>query len=393
VGEEWRLSKTEVRRALVRHHFAPVDSLEEVFDRVRSVQIDPLAPCGSNHDLAIQARLAGYRVGDWQKAAYEDKYLHDGWDKMASLVPWSGWWWRRVFYRWNTRYYDYVSAKHPEALHAVMAELQARGPLASKDFDYQERKPEWKGSWDGTSVTKMALKALWATGQIMTCRRVAGQHVYDLAERVVPPGLEPGPVPDDETAVRELVMERHRAAGVLRPQAPPEVWSYRVNAKKRKQAILELVEDGELTPVDLAGTTAYITNEFAEHLDSPPVDPRVVFVAPLDAFMWDRKLVAHIFDFEYSWEVFVPEAKRRWGYYVLPVVYGDRIVARVEFWARNGVLEVRKWIWEPGDPGPRFNHALEAATREFMAYCSAERVAVADGIDPVVADLMKSLRR
>lgn len=364
-----------------------------MFDRVRSVQIDPLAPCGCNHDLAIQARLPGYKVGDWQKYAYDDHYLHDGWDKMASLVPWSGWGWRRAFYRWNARYYDRVAAQHPQALHEVMAELKARGPLASKDFVYQERRPEWKGSWDGSSVTRAAIKALWSTGQVMTCRRNGGQHVYDLAERVVPPGFGNEPVPDDETAVRELVMERHRAAGLLRPQAPPEVWSYRVNAKQRKQVVLELVEDGLLTPVDLAGTTGYATDEFLALLDAPPPEPRVVFVAPLDPFMWDRKLVHQLFDFEYAWEVFVPEAKRRWGYYVLPVAYGDRLVARVEFWSRHGVLEVRRWHWEPGDLGPRFWRAFEAALVEFMAYCSAGRAVASDGVDDEVRRAVASIRR
>src|SRR5436190_3673004 len=99
---------------------------------------------------------------------------------------------------------------------------------------------------------------------------------------------------------------------------------------------------------------AHATPALFALLDQPSLEPRVVFVAPLDQFMWDRKMIGHLFGFEYTWEIYVPEAKRRWGYYVLPVLFGDSIVARVEFYCREGVLEMRRWYAEPGAPQAGF---------------------------------------
>jgi len=112
-----------------------------------------------------------------------------------------------------------------------------------------------------------------------------------------------------------------------------------------------------------------------------------VFVAPLDPFIWDRKMIAHLFGFDYVWEIYVPEARRRWGYYVLPVLFGDALVARAEFWCREGVLELRRWHFEPGDLGPVFFRELERSLAEFMQYCSAARIVVQANIDPRIRDL------
>jgi len=179
--------------------------------------------------------------------------------------------------------------------------------------------------------------------------------------------------------------------GIVRPNASAEVWSYSVLFYDKKNAIPELLQREEIVPVEVEGVKANATPEFLALLDEPPLEPRVTFIAPLDQFMWDRKLIAHLFGFDYTWEIYMPEAKRRWGYYVLPVLFGDALVARVEFWCRDGVLEIRRWHFEPGDPGPKFFAELERTLREFMGYCSATQVVVGDDIDPRVRDLARSV--
>ena len=111
---------------------------------------------------------------------------------------------------------------------------------------------------------------------------------------------------------------------------PAEIWSTEVLTYGKRDAIAELVQRGEIVPVEVEGVKAHATPDFLALLDYPPHDPGVVFLAPLDQFMWDRKMIAHLFDFDYVWEVYVPEAKRRWGYYVLPILFGDSLVARAE---------------------------------------------------------------
>lgn len=383
-----RLTKPDVRRALVRHHFTPCLDQAAVFERLRSVQFDPLAPVGCNHDLVLQARVPGYRIGDWQKIAYEDRLVYDGWDKMASLVPFEGWPLRRHFYTVHRRRFEQrIFVDHKEAVEAILKELAERGPLMPKECEFQQRREEWKGSWFGPSVTKQVLRALWHSGLIMTSGRRSGQHVYDLAERVVPLALREQPMLEPDDAVRELVMERHRAMGILRPSAPPEVWSTEVLTYGKREAMARLVQAGRLVPVEVEGVAAHATSEFLALLDQPGLEPQVKFLAPLDQFLWDRKMIAHLFDFDYVWEVYVPESKRRWGYYVLPVLFGDALVARVEFWCRDGILEIRQWHFEPGDPAPGFFPALESALQEFMRYASAGRIVAGEGIDARIREL------
>jgi uncharacterized protein len=136
---------------------------------------------------------------------------------------------------------------------------------------------------------------------------------------------------------------------------------------------------------------AHAAPGFLSLLDQPSLEPRVVFVAPLDPFMWDRKMIVHTFGFDYVWEIYVPVAKRRWGYYVLPVLFGDALVARVEFFCRDGVLELRRWHFEPGDLDPVFFSELERSLGEFMSYCSATRIVVEGDIDRKVRDVAQAL--
>ena len=378
------LTKAEVRRAMVRHHFAPCASQHEVFERLRSIQFDPIAPVGCNHDLVLQARLGDYKIGDWEGLAYGERVVYDGWDKMASLVPYSGWPLRRYVSEVARRgFEERIFQEHRDAVEAVLGELAERGPMMPKEFDFQQRREEWKGSWFGPSVTKQVLRALWHAGQIMTSSRKRGQHLYDLTERVVPRHLIDEPMLGKEDSIRELVMERHRAMGILRPNAPPEVWSYQVLSYDKKEAIAELVRRGEIVPVEVEGVKAHATPAFLALFDQPSLEPRVVFVAPLDQFMWDRKMIAHVFGFDYTWEIYTPLAKRRWGYYVLPILFGDALVARIEFHCRAGQLEVREWHTE-SDLDAKFWQAFELAMARFMNYASAERILVSEKVEPAI---------
>jgi uncharacterized protein YcaQ len=375
---------------MVRHHFAPCRTQMEAFDRLRSIQFDPIAPVGCNHDLVLQARVPGYKVGDWQKVAYDKRKIYDGWDKQACLVPFEGWPLRRLFYTWyrnRTKFFD----NHPEAIATVLGELEAHGPLMPKHFEFQEQKPEWKGSWHGTSMTKQTLRALWGSGLVMTAGRRKGQHIYDLTERVVPPHIYAEPWLSEYEALRELTFERHRAVGILRPNAQWEVWSFNAMGAPKRTAIQELVDTGRIIPLDIEGVKAHATPEFLTLLDKPSIPAKVKFIAPLDQFIWDRKMIGHMFDFEYLWEIYTPEHKRRWGYYVLPVLYGNALVGRVEFWARHGVLEIRRWHFEAKLPGPKFMDALTVALKEFMNYCSATSVRATSDVDPKIRNLVESI--
>lgn len=385
------LSRRDARRLLTAHHFAPTD-LPGAFERLGSVQFDPLKPVGCNHDLVLQARVPGYRVGDWERAAYHDRLVYDAWDKQASLVRTRDWPLRRVYHLWHEGWWrERVFTAHPEAVIAVLDELRERGPLPSTAFKHQVHKPEWQGSWYGPRLTKHVLRALWHTGRVVTRRREGGKHVYDLAERVIPADLLHAPAVSEGKSVKWLLLLRHEAVGLLRPGASSEVWSLSVTAPERKGLLEDLVRQGQLQPVEVEGVRFHAFPETLKRLEEAPLEPAVRFVAPLDQLMWDRKAVAHLFGFDYVWEVYKPETQRRWGYYVLPVMYGDRFIARVDSRLEGTAWHVKGWWWEEGvTPDPVMLAALERASLAFMRYLGAGSVKVARGVDGAVRGVLKA---
>ncbi len=392
------LDRRDAARLLVRHHLGRSHPLADaagfatVFDRLGSVQYDPLDRVGTNHDLVLQARLDGYARGAWQPFAYDRRGAFDGWDKQASLVRIEDWRLQSIHHRWRgDGWRERALDAYPDETDEVLAELRARGPLAVEDFEFQVRVPRWEGSWYGPRLTKHLVRALWHTGRIATHHRRHGRHVYDLVERVIPDRWR-GPVPDEAEAVRGLVRKRHRTVGLLRPNASREVWSMDVAADVRRRAVRELVEAGELVPVVVDGERYHADPEALERLARPTRhgvgrSGEAIFVAPLDPLLWDREALQRVFGFEYVWEVYKPAAQRRWGYYTLPVVWDERFVARIEARrsepSRGPTLQVDNWWWEDGAPtgddgaaAADFLAALEAGVARFAAYLGVGRATV-----------------
>lgn len=336
------MTASEARGKMVAYHLRPT-TIRGVFARHRSIQFDPLRPVACNHELVLQARVPGYRIGDWERLAYQDRLLYDGWDKQACLMPMELWPSRRLIRDTQRLQFNRIWEEFPEGVAAVLNELRKRGPLEPGQFDFQHHREDWKGSWFGPSVTKQILRALWHTGQIMTSARRSGRHVYDLTERVLPQShLESAELTEEEM-LREIILDRHRAVGLLRPSAPYEIWAFSIPAPKRHAVIRDLVAEGKVREVNVDGQKMHAVPELLE-MGEMEAKPHVL--GPLDPLMWDRKLVRHIWDFDYVWEVYVPEAKRRWGYYVLPILFGNDIVARADLISKEGILEIRAWHWE-----------------------------------------------
>ncbi len=358
-----RWSKARAREYLTSLHFS-VGDIAEYFRRLGSVQYDPLKPVGRNVDLVFQSRVDGYRVDDWEARVYghSPRLYYDAWDKQACLVPMADWPYRKLYHSyfyeiWWPRIFD----PYATAVQRVEAALLERGPSSVSDLA-DLRLPgsddgKRKGSWFGAHLVNHVLKALWYTGRITTHHRVAGRHVYAAAASVVPPELLAVPSPDRLQNLEWLVLRRHQAAGLLRPGAGKHVFSLPVEGAPTREIIDRLVERGELVSIDVEGVLFHAVRAQMERyangglpgaVHEPPsgngktrrVDGAVHgttvnsgterslrFLAPLDTLLWDRKAVLYLYDFDYTWEVYKPAEKRRYGYYVLPVMYGsDRFV-------------------------------------------------------------------
>ena len=357
----------------------------EVFGKLGSIQFDPIAVAGRNHDLVLHARVAGYEPA-WCDALYERREIFEATNKALSFVPASEFpWFRHAMGRKGPRFHAAALADNATVAENVLERIRAEGPLSSADF---ERETGPTKNWFGLpeNAVRAVLEAYTVTGVIGLARRDGNRRYYDLLERLLPAELLAHEVPEREQ-LRHKLLSRYRAHGLLGAGgaggtfdriAPPRSSPERVG---RDALHKELVDLGALVPVEVEGVRGkrfVLAGELALLRAPPEPMPSVAFIAAFDSLLWDTALLASLFDFDYVWEGFFPAAKRRWGYYVLPIVFGDRFVGRIEpridrDRARVEVLNV--W-WEDGF-APRtdgFVDAMRDALRAYLRFAGADRL-------------------
>lgn len=387
-----RVTAEAARRFLVARHFlGPARSLEggpdavlEVFRKLGSIQFDPLAVAGRTHDLVLHARVAGYEPA-WCDVLYERREIFEAYNKGLSLVPVSEFpWFRGTLSRSAPR----VLAENTQVAERVFERIRAEGPLSALDFE-REHGPttDWFGM--PTNVVRAVLEAGAVAGVLGLARRDGNRRYYDLLERLLPADVLAHKVPRTDQ-LRYKLLSRYQAHGLLAiggadvfsglgAAKPDPRWPDHPGRNAMRE---ELVERGELIPVEVESLRGkrYVIREDVELLQAPPEAlPSVAFLPPFDPLVWDRALLGSLFDFEYVWELFIPPAKRRWGWYVLPIVFGDTFVGRIEpridrDEARVHVLDV--W-WENGFAprrAPGFVEAMRDALRAYLRFAGASRL-------------------
>jgi uncharacterized protein YcaQ len=378
------------RRFLVaRHMLAPARSVDggpdgvlEVYRRLGSIQFDPLSVAGRNHDLVLHARVAGYDPA-WCDLLYERRELFEAYNKGLSLVPTSEFPWFRANLSVNS---PRILAEHADVAEQVLERIRAQGPLSALDFERRSGSlVDWFGA--STNVVRAVLEAYAVTGVLGLARRDGNRRYYDLIERLLPPDILARKVPLREQ-LRHKLLSRYRAHGLLGIGGGGDIFGglgparptpERPEHPGRTALREELVEYGELVPVTVEGVRGkrFVLREEVELLTAPP-EPRrsVAFLPPFDPLVWDRGLLGSLFEFEYVWELFLPPAKRRWGWYVLPILFGDRLVGRIEprIDRTEGRVRILELWWEDGfDPrhAPGFVDAMRAALRAYLRFAGA----------------------
>jgi uncharacterized protein YcaQ len=385
-----RVTAEAARRFLVARHFlSPARAIEggpaavlEVFRRLGSIQFDPLAVAGRNHDLVLHARVADYDSA-WCEQLYEDREIFEAYNKGLSLVPASQFAWFRGALSRSAR--D-VLAENAGVAERVLERIGAEGPLSSSDFE-PERGPttDWFGM--PTNAVRAVLEAYAVTGVLGLARRDGNRRYYDLLERLLPADVLAHDLTLREQ-LRHRLLSRYRAHGLLGASPGADILSGLGPARPtpdrpgRNALREELVELGELVPVEVEGVRGkrFVLREDLALLDAPPEPPpSVAFLPPFDALVWDRPLLGSLFGFDYVWELFVPAAKRRWGWYVLPIVFGDRFVGRIEPRIDRGAGRVHLlnvW-WEDSFAMRRaegFVDAMRDALRAYLRFADASRL-------------------
>jgi len=390
------ISADHARRFLVRRHLlappralpAEPRSVLDAVERLGLLQFDPLeVPGARNHDLTLHARVGGYRrewCDQWLYGA--DRRLIELYNKSLNILPMH----ELPHYRiaWQrfaaSSEEDGLLTQQADVATAILERLEADGPLSTAAFAEHGHAVDWW--WAPTRASRAVMEALFVTGRIGISRREGNRRYYDLIERLVPADLL-GLRESEEDAMTHRLLSRYRAVGLTTNiGTQTEVMYSAGTTAERVRRTERLVDEGRLIPVDVDGLkrTRYIVTE-DEHLLEETSDPSampspsVSFLAPLDPLVWDRRLLRELFGFDYLWEVYVPEQKRRWGYYVLPMLFGDRFVGRIEprLDRKTGTLAIIGLWFEPDfDPieEPRFIGALREAVDAYRAFVGATKV-------------------
>ena len=390
------VSAEAARRFLVARHFlAPArsvaggaDGVLEVLRRLGSIQFDPIAVAGRNHDLVLHARVAGYEPA-WCDELYERREIFEATNKALSFVPTTEFpWFRHAMGRKGPRFHNAALADNAAAAERVLQRIRAEGPLSSRDFEGEAgATKDWFGMPE--NAVRSVLEAYTATGVIGLARRYGNLRYYDLLERLLPADVLAQEVPEHEQLLHKL-LSRYRAHGLLAAGGAGGTFDRIANPEARRALQKELVENGALAPVEVEGVRGkrFVLADELPLLESPPeAATSVAFIAPFDSLLWDTKLLASLFDFEFVWEGFFKADRRRWGYYVLPILFGDRFVGRIEprIERNERVVHILGLWWEDGfDPkrADGFLDAMRDALHAYVRFAGAERLEWATHVTP-----------
>jgi uncharacterized protein YcaQ len=356
-----RLSAAQARRvALAAQGFgAPRPArtpdgwaLRRVLGSVALVQIDSVNVLQRAHYLPLFSRLGPYDTALLDRAAHRaPRRLFEYWGHEASLLgvelqPLLRWRMARAAEdAWGGM--RRIQREQPELVARVLERIRAEGPVAASRLEHEER-PRRSGPWWDWSDVKRACEFLFWSGQVTSARRRGFERLYDLPERVLPAAVLATPTPPEADAQRELVRIAARALGVATARDLRDY--FRLPAADARARVEELVDAGELAPVEVEGWGP------PAYLDPGARVPRRIearaLIGPFDSLIWERDRTERLFGFRFRLEIYVPAPKRVHGYYVLPFLLGDRLVARVDLKAdrQAGTLLVQAAHAEPGAP-------------------------------------------
>jgi uncharacterized protein len=361
--------------------------LMRTVDRIRLLQLDSVNVAVRAHYMPLFSRLGPYDralVDDaaWAHSARRPRLLVEYWAHEASLLPVQDWpllrasakregWWR---------HYAVLIDNHPGLVDDVLAAVKELGPVGAGELERvlggsTRRRPPGASWWERSDVKRIC-EYLFGTGALTTGARRHFQRLYDLPERVLPPAVLATPTPPEDEAARALT---RRAAAALGVATEPDLRDYyRIAPEHSRRAVAELVAVGELEPVEVRGW-----RHQAYRVPGTVVPRRIsgrALLCPFDPLIWERARTERIFGFRYRIEIYVPEPKREYGYYVFPFLLDGELVARVDLKAdrRAGVLRVPGAYAEPGVETVRVAAELAAELREMAQWLELDGVLVGE---------------
>lgn len=387
-----RLSNGAARRLFLdRHALAEAPAgpatgadLARLIDRIGFVQLDSINTVERAHHMILWARRQGYRPEALKRLHERDRGVFEHWTHDASILPvhlhryWHHTFARREA-RMRARWDKWFRPGYEGQLDSMLERIAAQGPVSSSDVGEGEERSS--GGWWDWNPSKTALEWLWHTGKLAVTRRDGFQKVYDLAERVIP-AQHYGPAPDEAEMVDWACNAALDRLGFADATELRGYWGHVTPAEVRDW-VAGALKRGEIEAIEVQGATGAARRSFARPgveaaaLAAPEATGRLRILSPFDPALRDRDRAEFLFGFHYRIEVFVPEPKRVFGYYVFPLLEGDRLVGRIDVKAFRdaGALRVRA-VWP--EAGVRFGagrvQRLEAELDRLARFAGCDRV-------------------
>ena len=361
---------------------------EGAYEYVRQagcIQFDPVDVCGKNAELTLQSRVKGFKKAMLSELLYKDRRLMDYADKELSIWPTEDWPYFSSYRDRSLQMSDSFEGLQ-ELKEKAIAYIKENGPVCSDTLPiegeiYWHSTMHWSGNWQKKSqAARSVLEQLYTDGELIIHHKNGSRKYYDLAEKYIPSSIlkAENPCKNDLDFLSWRVLRRIGAVGLLWDKNSPAFLGIELKADTRKTVLASLAAAKRILPVMIEGIKApfyYLAEDEALMRDileeRADLKPRMSFIAPLDPLLWDKALILSLWDFRYSWEIYTPVDKRKYGYYTLPILYGDRFVGRIEAVPnhKEGVLYVKGLWWEPGVRQTKaMNAALERALKQYAKF-------------------------
>lgn len=343
---------------------------EGVLDFVRQagcLQFDPVDLCGKNAEITLQSRVKGFKKTILEELLYQDRALFDYPDKQLAIIPTADWpyfsRYRKAAYEGGLRFSGLADLEIK-----AKAFIDANGPVTSDDLPldgeiHWQSAIHWSGNWHGmTKAARAVLEQLYSAGELVVHHRKGARKYYDLAHKYIPAEILSASDPNvsEFDHYKWRILRRIGAIGLLWNR-PSDAWLHiwGLTTEIRNAVFENLVAENKITPVTIEGLRAmfYLRTEDMPIIEAVLKDeedsvgrvgfkPRCELLAVLDPLMWDRKLIREIFNYHFAWEIYTPADKRKYGAYVLPLIYGERFIGRAELVCdRKAKRMVVKNVW------------------------------------------------
>ena len=378
-----RLNNRLARRLFMDKHCLcrRATSLDDLFHQLAFVQLDSINTVARAHHMIIHARMPSYRPSQLHRYMTHDRRVFEHWTHDASVIgidhyPYWRMRFKRAGERARTRWDNARRGEFLQKVDPLLAQIGTEGPLCSGDVGLDETRSS--GGWWDWHPSKTALEYLWMSGRIAVCHRKNFRKYYDLAERVIPPHHRQSEPTDAES----IHWACNAAIDRLGFATSGEIAAFfnNVTPAEARDWCTAQVRQGALRPIEIQNVDGSWRKSFARPdavtmaLNAPEPTNAVRILSPFDPALRDRKRAERLFGFHYRIEIFVPEAKRVYGYYVFPVLEGDKLIGRIDMKADKGVLAVRRFWPENGiSMGKSRKNRLESAIERTRRLSGADR--------------------